>query len=58
MKRASLALVASGLVVAWMGCHSATEPTSPTSTSTDTATAPNPAVGEYTLVTLKVPNMT
>ncbi len=47
-------LLATGLAATWFGCEAATDVTVPTPQSSPVDSAPS----EFTLVTLKVPNMT
>ena len=54
MKRVSSMVLALGLATTWIGCQSETESTVPSAGSS----ARDSATSEFTLVSLKVPNMT
>ena len=54
MKRVFSVVLVSGLAASWVGCQPATETTAPSSDSI----ASDSVTSEFTLVTLKVPNMT
>ena len=54
MKRAAFVLLATGFATAFIGCQGATDGTTPGSEDASSAAAS----ADYTLVSLKVPNMT
>jgi hypothetical protein len=74
MKRVFSAMLLSGLAATWIGCQSATESTPPPEASSASQAAPesdapdaapvasvdasDSTTSEFTLVSLKVPNMT